>query len=379
MGVLGSHVWASGDEVLNPEAIYPIFHSTDNGSTWVIEDYGVPTFLKSDCIVPTDSLIYIGTSGDGVFNSSNNGQLWIPVDSGLPPEAVISTIEVSESSSLLVLAKSGVDYNYPGGVFRLSKGAIIWQAVDTIHQGIQAFAAIGSILFSSGDKFIYKSNDDGVTWSEIGLVGDTGIGVIALLANGSDLYAVAGYDGVLRSTDSGKSWTELTNGFAGTYWNTLIASRGILFAGTIGGGVFESTDNGATWITTYPGIPYLGILSLAANDKYLFAGTSEGILRRPLSDFAGVNSTRAFSASLTIFPNPFVGRATLTHSSQSSGTTQVSIHNILGAEVTQLYSGELSSGEHSFTWDAKGMPAGMYVCMVRRESGVMELPMLLVK
>jgi hypothetical protein len=82
---------------------------------------------------------------------------------------------------------------------------------------------------------------------------------------------------------------------------------------------------------------------------------------------------------LTSFPNPFSQSTSIKFTSGNSGFTQVSVMNLLGSEVARLYSGELESGEHSFTWDARGMAAGMYVCIVRDGDSVSQLPIMLVK
>lgn len=66
-------------------------------------------------------------------------------------------------------------------------------------------------------------------------------------------------------------------------------------------------------------------------------------------------------------------------SSSDHSFTQVSVHNLLGSEVARLFAGSLDGGEHSFTWDARGMPPGMYVCVVRRDGHTEELPIMLVK
>jgi hypothetical protein len=53
-----------------------------------------------------------------------------------------------------------------------------------------------------------------------------------------------------------------------------------------------------------------------------------------------------------------------------SGLADVIVVNILGTEVAHIYSGELSVGEHSFTWDAIGLPPGMYECLVQMNGSV---------
>jgi serine protease AprX len=92
----------------------------------------------------------------------------------------------------------------------------------------------------------------------------------------------------------------------------------------------------------------------------------------------GVESatTPANSISLTSYPNPFSQSSTITFSCAESGVGEVTIVNLLGAEVERIFSGGLSAGQHSFEWDASGVPAGMYECVVRAGGEVQRIPIL---
>jgi len=82
---------------------------------------------------------------------------------------------------------------------------------------------------------------------------------------------------------------------------------------------------------------------------------------------SGVANEPALQSSfhLTSHPNPFSQSSTITFSCAEPGVGEVTIVNLLGAEVARLFSGELGAGEHSFQWDASGAAAGVYECVVR--------------
>jgi hypothetical protein len=114
----------------------------------------------------------------------------------------------------------------------------------------------------------------------------------------------------------------------------------------------------------------------------LLAGTyGAGVWKRPLSEFgsSGVGNTSQVQSTAASYPNPFSKSTTIHFSLSDRGYTQVVILNLLGSEVARLFAGELEAGEHSFTWYAREMPAGMYVCNIRSGGGVEELPLLLVR
>lgn len=71
--------------------------------------------------------------------------------------------------------------------------------------------------------------------------------------------------------------------------------------------------------------------------------------------------------SVTAFPNPFNSTTTLTYTAPSSEWTKMEIVDIRGRVVSELASGRVSAGRHTVTWNAEGVPAGVYV--VRLEAG----------
>jgi len=150
-----------------------------------------------------------------------------------------------------------------------------------------------------------------------------------------------------------------------------------LFAGT-NSGLFFSTDNGDDWTMANSGL-MTAIYAIAATTSNLFVGAVSGVWRRPLSDFSAVTTVNPTKPSFTTYPNPFSNRTTINFTSTESGVVEISIVNILGAEVARLFSGELAAGAHSYSWNADGMPAGSYFCILRSSKGVQELPIALLR
>jgi hypothetical protein len=110
------------------------------------------------------------------------------------------------------------------------------------------------------------------------------------------------------------------------------------------------------------------VTSLIVIGTNLYVGTtSAGVWSRPLSDFTTLSISEPaslFQQSIVVYPNPCTSSSTIIFSCAASGAGEVTIVNLLGAEVARIYEGELSAGEHSFTWDASGAVPGMYECVV---------------
>ena len=73
--------------------------------------------------------------------------------------------------------------------------------------------------------------------------------------------------------------------------------------------------------------------------------------------------------SLTVYPNPVSGVATLVYEIPVSGQVDVSVWNLSGQRVAGLFSGRQNRGRHEVKWDVRGatgsrMPPGQYVVSV---------------
>ncbi|MBU1936174.1 T9SS type A sorting domain-containing protein [bacterium] len=76
------------------------------------------------------------------------------------------------------------------------------------------------------------------------------------------------------------------------------------------------------------------------------------------------------------YPNPFNPTTTIRYDVKQTGLVSVKVFDILGREVAVLVSGTVSAGFHKVTWDAAGLPSGLYLC--RMEASGFEHTMKLV-
>ena len=69
----------------------------------------------------------------------------------------------------------------------------------------------------------------------------------------------------------------------------------------------------------------------------------------------------------------------LTYQVDLAGDLQVTVHNVLGQQVAELYNGHQSYGSHSLIWDASNMASGMYFVRVEAGSDVAVQKLMLMK
>jgi hypothetical protein len=62
------------------------------------------------------------------------------------------------------------------------------------------------------------------------------------------------------------------------------------------------------------------------------------------------------------FPNPFNPTTSITFSLAADGFVTLKLYDVAGQEVATVVSGEMTAGRHAITYDASGLPSGMYLC-----------------
>ena len=396
-----------------------VFLSTNDGMSWIAKNKALTGFPVA-ALYPVGSNLLDGNLSDGgIYLSTNNGTLW----NSVLTDAIVFNFAGSPEN-LLASGSSG-------GVYQSIDSGSTWNAINNGFPSnvvIRAVSTIGTMLFAgSYGNGIYKSSNNGNEWvaSNIGLTGYS-FYINTLAESGTSLFAGT-YSGVFLSTDSGSSWNSLN---AGNYdIAALVVSGNYIFAGTYGNGIIVSTNSGNTWASSSTGLPderlsisalfvrgenifastsgmnsgfgvYLStnngmswtsvgdgltdiVNTFAIQDTDLFAGTEiSGVWSRPLSQMintSAVTPTASMQLSISAYPNPCSSSSTITFSCSESGAAKVTIVNLLGAEVARVYEGELSAGEHSFTWDASGAAPGMYECVVRENGNVQRTAISLLK
>ncbi|MEP7321743.1 MAG: T9SS type A sorting domain-containing protein [Saprospiraceae bacterium] len=123
--------------------------------------------------------------------------------------------------------------------------------------------------------FIYFEINGQAVWTKTTLIDKFQIECLASI-NG-DLYVGLGGGGVYKSSDEGTTWTEINNGIGKKYITSIISKGGKIYIASYGEGVFISENKGLSWIemATAPGSKY--IFSLIASGQNVLAATWDGI------------------------------------------------------------------------------------------------------
>ena len=192
---------------------------------------------------------YMGSTGGGVWKSTNYGATWSNISDGYFATASIGAISVAKADESVIYVGTGSD-------------------------GIRSNVITG--------KGIYRSEDAGETWTNVGLAKTGQIGAVEIhpddpntvfVAAIGDAFAPNPERGVYKTTNGGQSWEKIlfvsdSTGavdleFAPNNPNIIYASmwRGerkpwtIISGSATEGGIYKSIDGGENWSKLTNGLP----------------------------------------------------------------------------------------------------------------------------
>ena len=81
----------------------------------------------------------------------------------------------------------------------------------------------------------------------------------------------------------------------------------------------------------------------------------------------------------SVYPNPFNPSTNIMVDIAEQKFATISIYNANGQEVSNLWSGVLSNGSHSFTWNANEQPSGVYFARLNIDGVISSAKLMLIK
>ena len=247
---------------------------------------------------------YVMTAAGGIFKTTNAGTSFRPL---FQHERCVAggDLAIAPGDSMVLYAGTGEEDSRnsisPGcGVFKSTDGGLTWKSVglaDTRHIGrivvdprdpeVAYVAALGHAWGANPERGVYKTTDGGATWTKIKFVSDrAGFVDLAMDPTHPDVLFASAWErvrgpyflqsggpgsGLWKTTDAGRTWTEVRGGGfpttakgrigiaiapsdpkvvyalaeADTLPNPKPAKGGA--AQTRPSGLYRSNDGGATW------------------------------------------------------------------------------------------------------------------------------------
>ena len=177
------------------------------------------------------------------------------------------------------------------GVYKSTDLGETWQQLDAYYfdpseGGIFIDDYNPNIAYAIFSRKIFKTEDGGKTWREFfwthdePFIPNAGLERLVVGKNSEEIF-IAGRQGLWHSEDAGEHWHERNKGFVGSEVVDIVkAADGTLYAGTYSLGVLRSTDSGQSWTFASYNLenPYIMLIaSHPTDEKKLFVTTNGGI------------------------------------------------------------------------------------------------------
>ena len=270
-------VFASGQYILQK-----VFRSTDHGVTWIGKTLPVNSAVNDIAIDPNDpNTVYIGASSiigapanNVIMKSTNTGDSWTTFDliSVLPVgySVINLIIDPANSQTLFAIGAEGfsngkVVATFDGGSTWVDRSGNLPTGVpyNTLTISGQNIFLAGGQLFGGQIMGVFKTSDEGLTWSEISGSFPNQVSNMVLVNPGDPLkmYVATEGDGIYYTTNGGTSWTYATYGVgdngAARYLAFDPGNTDVIYAGFLSLAVCKSTDGGQSWDYANHGIATL--------------------------------------------------------------------------------------------------------------------------
>lgn len=213
---------------------------------------------------------------------------------------------------------------------------------------------------------------------------------MGITSDGSILAGTYG-KGVFRSTNNGATWSIINNGLRGRFmYSIVIDGNNNAFVATWAGGVYVSTNNGESWYTV--GLNGANVSSLivasaagrgTSSSAVLYAGTASGVIYKnenPLSNVKQVNTMVPEEfAMMQNYPNPFNPATNIVFDVPFESKVTLKVYNVLGEEIRTLINSDYKAGRYSVEFDARSLSSGVYIYRLSAGSVNITKKMLLQK
>ena len=250
--------------------------STDEGSSWIKNtlDSKIIKFITL-----TNGNI-LALTPLNILESCDSGFSWKKKKIILPRYLEIEDIILLHNDRLVIVSDMGIYISFDQGITWSENNEHINNA------SISALATHDHDIYCGTGRGLFKSTDDGTSWSYNKYLGEYGI-LCLKISPSKSIYVSGLYMRTLsdsisivlkKSIDNGKTWNSINKGIEDQLLITLLFSQsGLIYGLSYQGYVFYSNDDGVNWVycTNIQGA-YTG--GLAEDSKgYIYAATDEGV------------------------------------------------------------------------------------------------------
>jgi photosystem II stability/assembly factor-like uncharacterized protein len=309
--------------------------TTNSGATWTRGNVSTPNDVV-DVSFPTATVGFALDSAGGLFRTTDGGATWRALDTGTTARP--TAVEAPSTKTVLIAGPRGLRRSTDAGdTFSAVKG-------DVSKSPLSDIDSAGSALVAFGSQAVWRSKDKGKTWSSVRKPGkyvtrhghkvnDKGV-LHADFVSASTGYFLDTKGVLYRTGNGGSSWSTLpaTGNSSGFGMAFSSSSRGYLtisrFGSDRGGFLLRTTDSGKTWTPEFvvsAQINAQGVAAGAGGTDYLLGGSSS-LLYTKSGGLTGASSTLTVTTKTKKFKKVPKGTVTVTGKLKpTQGADQVTV------------------------------------------------------
>ncbi len=350
LAVQKNYVYCSGNN-------YSFLKTNDGGNNWVQDpNTGFRNF--SDYFF-TDSLTGYGVNG--------RGDIWKTYYFGTSWDRIYTS---SYEFNSICFANGSTGWAFGNGMLLKTQNAgLNWQVINTpqTFSSPQFFSTQRG--YCKGSNNLYFTSDGGSSWQLKG----QGIVQYFHFINENTGWATNSFDTVTyiyRTTDGGANLNEIS------HVNESAAEIKFLNSGTgyICGRskLYRTTNSGFTWMSArYPVSERIRILSMSLiddNNGWL-CGDNSAIIKFTNGGMIYAGNVSEFVPEgfelYQNYPNPFNSSCKFKIVNFKLSEVELSLYEITGKKVADIFKGRLNTGTHEFLFDASGLSSGIYFYVLK--------------
>jgi photosystem II stability/assembly factor-like uncharacterized protein len=334
--ISGNKIWAS--------TFNGIFFTDNSGETWT--NAGLAG-KKLDALYADDTCLVAAVNAEQVMYTKDDGAHWSALDRGLED----MTISCFSRNNMNVYC--GTDQ----GVFFWNRTVLSWQSIGRTENRIQCMEFKKDTLFvGTGEDGLWFTKDKGSSWGKINQ--DFKYQEVSDLSIVNGTIAVATWEGIFISNDSGLSWTPGLTSLDRSIILSIEIVKDICFAGTVEQGIFVSSLSNPNWQEMNEGLPVTYINSIKSSaDRVYLKSSSLGIWYSGIPVINGLPD-ESVQNHFKIYPNPVTDKVWIGSLSGSDEMT-LSVFGINGTCLSEKLIRANTQEDLSF------LPDGIYWLVIQ--------------
>jgi len=363
-----------------------VIRSTDRGKSW--EKINKVLLPLSELSVVDQNIAYAcGPQNRSVYKTDDAGKSWLKLIN-FPYDILPQCIHFFDEDYGWVVGedKSVSEFH----IYETLDGGMSWnekQALPDFAHRLTDMTFIDDMKgyitgVTCGSSLVLKTSDQGENWVVENLDMDESWALNGLEVIDEETYLVYGYNGILKTTDGGASWYDVSPAHTGfiNFTGMDFPQPAIGYLTTSGHDrlVYKTLDGGETWEALEPGC-VSGMSALSFFDEYegvilgensvIFRTTTGGTVSEPEHPIASDKR-----GNWIVYPNPFSHQLTITCKNFPDGIIRLSLLDINGKLVESKAINDLKS---AYKWHLQNeLPAGIYILKIKTKDGVDYLKVL---